>query len=120
MGKMGVGKEMKAKKEKVVSNGRALLNLKRTLCYIVLIIIVCICLFSFLVLIVNATRAHEDIQKGFSLIPGKSLRENVKNVLSNENLPVLRGVLNSILISSCVASVSTYFLCNDGIRHSCL
>ena len=60
-------------------------------------------------MIVNATRAHEDIQKGFTLVPGKSLLANIKNVLSQENLPVLRGVLNSIFISTCVALCATYF-----------
>ena len=109
MGEMGERKEMKAKKDKIISKDEALLNLKRTFCYIILIIIVCICLFSFLVLIVNATRAHESIQKGFTLIPGKSFWNNIKNVLSQENLPVLRSVLNSIFISTCVALIATYF-----------
>lgn len=92
-----------------LENDRALLNLKRTFCYIVLVIITVICLFSFFILIINSTRAHPDIQKGFSLIPGRSLLVNIKNVLSNQNLPVIKGIINSIFISVCVAFLATYF-----------
>jgi len=91
------------------SQHHALLNLKRTFCYIVLVLITIICLFSFYILIVNATRAHPDIQKGFSFLPGKSLFVNLQNVLNNETLPVMHGIMNSLFVSSCVALLSTYF-----------
>jgi multiple sugar transport system permease protein len=87
----------------------ALLNLQRTCWYIVLVILTFICLFSFYILIINATRSNADIQKGFSLLPGASFFVNLKNVLDNENLPVLRGILNSFFIAACVAVLSTYF-----------
>ncbi len=85
------------------------LRLRRALSYGVLILLTFICLFPFYILIINSTRAHPDIQKGFSFFPGGSLFVNIKNVLSNDNLPVLRGVLNSLLISGITALVSTYF-----------
>lgn len=87
----------------------ALLNLKRTFCYIVLILITILCLFFFYILIVNATRAHADIQKGFSFLPGSSILSNFNNAMSSPTLPILHGVLNSLFVSTCVAILSTYF-----------
>ena len=96
---------------KALSNDQhyALLNLKRIFCYIVLVLISILCLFFFYVLIINATRAHPDIQKGFSILPGKSFFVNLKNIMSNDTLPVMHGILNSLFVSGCVALLSTYF-----------
>lgn len=85
------------------------LNVRRIVSYSILTVLTLLCLFPFFILIINATRAHPDIQKGFSIFPGGSLVGNLKNVLNNENLPVLRGTLNSLLISSLTALISTYF-----------
>ena len=38
------------------------------LAYVVLILLSFLCLFFFYILIVNATRSHADLQKGFSAI----------------------------------------------------
>lgn len=84
-------------------------RLYKTFCYIMLFVITFICLFPFFILIINSTRAHPDIQKGFAFFPGKSLLINMSNIMKNENLPVLRGVLNSFLISSGSALICTYF-----------
>lgn len=88
---------------------RAVLNVRRTVSYIVLAILTVICLFSFYILIINASRSHPEIQKGFSAMPGKSLRINFNSLMSNDNLPVLRGILNSLLISGGCAVLTTYF-----------
>lgn len=77
--------------------------------YVFLILLALICLFPFYILIINATRAHADIQKGFSMLPGGAFLFNLKNVLGNENLPVLMGTRNSLLIAGCGAVLSTYF-----------
>ncbi len=45
---------------------------RRAWCYLVLVLISFLCLFFFYVLIINSTRTHFEIQKGFSLLPGKS------------------------------------------------
>ena len=84
-------------------------KIERFLCYFVLIAIVIICLFPFFILFVNATRSHPDIQKGFSFFPGKSLLFNLKNVLNNKNLPVAKGIVNSLFIAGSSAAISTYF-----------
>ena len=68
-----------------------------------------LCLFFFYVLVINSTRTHFEIQKGFSFLPGKSLMTNLKNVLSDANIPVLTGVRNSLIVSGCSAALSVYF-----------
>lgn len=86
-----------------------LLTCKRVIAYLVLSVITILCLFSFYILLVNATRAHPDIQKGFSMIPGGSFFTNLWNVLKNENLPVLYGIMNSLIIAGTSAFLTTYF-----------
>ncbi len=92
-----------------ISGERVILSLQRTVCYLVLLFLTVLCLFSFYILIVNATRAHPDIMKGFTLLPGKSFLTNWKNLMANQNLPVLQGIGNSLFISACSALLSTYF-----------
>lgn len=75
----------------------------------VLIILSFFCLFFFYILIINATRSHVDLQKGFSLLPGDSLVKNFKNVMNDGSIPVLNGIINSLVVSTCVAAICTYF-----------
>ena len=51
--------------------------------HLVLIFLSFLCLFFFYILIVNATRSHADLQKGFSALPGKYFLENLKNVAND-------------------------------------
>lgn len=88
---------------------RRVLIFQRTIAYIVLVFLTILCLFSFYMLIVNATRAHPDIQKGFSMIPGKSILTNLNSVFSNKDMPALRGTFNSLFVSTCTAALSVYF-----------
>ena len=91
-------------KKKSLSTGGA-----KIFVYVFLILLAVICLFPFYILIINAARAHADIQKGFSMLPGSAFLFNLKNVLGNENLPVLLGTRNSLLIAGSGAVLSTYF-----------
>ena len=77
--------------------------------HIVLILLSFMCLFFFYVLIINATRPHGDLQKGFSALPGKYFLENLKNVANDGSFPMFRGILNSVIVSSCSAALCTYF-----------
>ena len=77
--------------------------------HIVLILLSSMCLFFFYVLIINATRSHGDLQKGFSALPGKYFLENLKNVANDGSFPMFRGILNSVIVSSCSAALCTYF-----------
>ena len=74
---------------------KAVLSARRAWCYLVLVLISFLCLFFFYILIVNSTRTHFEIQKGFSLLPGKSMLTNFKNVLADANIPVGIGIRNS-------------------------
>ena len=88
---------------------KAILTARRAWCYLVLVLISFLCLFFFYILIVNSTRTHFEIQKGFSLLPGKSMLTNFKNVLADANIPVGSGIRNSLIVSACSAALSVYF-----------
>jgi multiple sugar transport system permease protein len=91
------------------SKSRIILKIERFLCYLFLAFLTVLSLFSFYVLIINATRAHPDIQKGFSFLPGKSMLNNLNSILKNKNLPVLHGIANSFIVSGSTALLTTYF-----------
>ncbi|MCF2643330.1 MAG: carbohydrate ABC transporter permease [Lachnospiraceae bacterium] len=77
--------------------------------YAVLIVLSFMCLFFFYILIINATRSHADLQKGFSALPGTHFLENLKNVANDGTFPMFRGILNSLIVSGCSAALCTYF-----------
>jgi len=85
------------------------IHLRRFFCYIVLIFFAVISLFSFYLLLINATRAHVDIQRGFSLLPGKSFVRNFNNVWNNETILIVHGMVNSLFVSSLTVILSVYF-----------
>lgn len=85
------------------------LGMKRIMCYIVLGILTVICLFSFYMLFINATRSHVDIQRAFSLIPGKSFVKNMENVFQNTTILIMRGMINSIIVAALSSVLSVYF-----------
>ena len=66
---------------------KATLAARRAWCYLVLVLISFLCLFFFYVLVINSTRTHFEIQKGFSLVPGKSIVTNLRNVLTMPTSP---------------------------------
>ena len=86
------------------------LNIKtrRLIAHVTLILITLLCLFWFYVLIINATRSHGEMTKGFSPIPSKYLLTNWKNLLAGTQ-PILSGMFNSIFVASCTAALSVYF-----------
>ena len=82
---------------------------RTAIAYAVLIILTFLCLFFFYVLIINATRSHAELQKGFSALPGTHFLENLKNVANDGSFPMFRGIFNSLLVSTCSAALCTYF-----------
>ncbi|MCI8835207.1 MAG: carbohydrate ABC transporter permease [Ruminococcus sp.] len=84
-------------------------HLRSIVAHVVLIILSFMCLFFFYILIVNATRSHADLQKGFSALPGAYLFENLKNVANDGTFPMFKGILNSLIVSGCSAAICTYF-----------
>lgn len=67
------------------------------------------CLFFFYILFINATHAHSELQKGFSALPGGSLIKNFKSVANDGTFPMIKGILNSLIVSGCSAAICTYF-----------
>ena len=77
--------------------------------HVILIALSFLCLFFFYILIVNATRSHAELQRGFSALPGKYFLENLKNVANDGTFPMFQGIINSMVVSACSAALCTYF-----------
>ena len=106
-----VSKKKSDKKDKII------LNIQRTLCYIVLIIISILCLFSFYVLLINTTRSHPDIQKGFSLIPGNSKATSNEVPEGAFSLNQRRALVIVAIIVSLIAWIWAFVLLGNSHSH---
>ena len=84
-------------------------HMRTILAHILLIFLSFLCLFFFYILIVNASRTHIELQKGFSFLPGTNFLTNLKNVMNDANVPVFKGIINSLIVSGGSAALSTYF-----------
>lgn len=85
------------------------LTIHRIVCYVVLSIFAFLAIFFFYLLLINATRSHNEIQTSLSFLPGSRLVDNFNGVLADKNLMVLRGLLNSLIVSGLSALLSVYF-----------
>lgn len=85
------------------------LTIHRIVCYVVLSIFALLSILFVYMLFVNATRSHGDIQTSVSFLPGGSLVNNFTKVLEDQNVLVVRGLLNSLIISGLSAAFSVYF-----------
>ena len=81
---------------------------RRIVSYIVLILISFLCLFWFYVLFINSTRSNSELSAGFTPFPSVHLIENWTN-LKNGTLPIVSGMINSLLIAVLTATLATYF-----------
>jgi multiple sugar transport system permease protein len=77
--------------------------------YLFLILLAALCLFPFYILLINSTRMHPDIIKGFTALPGSAFLRNLTNLLGDQNIPLLRALANSVFISTCCAALTVYF-----------
>lgn len=84
------------------------IGVRRVIAYVVLAVISFLCLFWFYVLLVNATRTNSQIQGGFSPVPGTNFIENWKNLVGG-TLPIVSGMLNSLIVAGCSAVLCVYF-----------
>ena len=84
------------------------IHARRALAYIVLVIMSFLCLFWFYILFVNATRSKGELTQGFTLLPSTHLIQNWKGVMAGP-LPVVRGMINSLVVATCSAVLCTYF-----------
>ena len=85
-----------------------MLNVRRTFSYALLVILTVLSVFPFLILIVNSSRTHAAIQTTFTLLPGTKFLSNFTKLVSNENLPILHSIFNSVYVSLLTAVFSTY------------
>ncbi|MBR3307876.1 MAG: carbohydrate ABC transporter permease [Lachnospiraceae bacterium] len=81
---------------------------RRAVAYVVLTIACIFCLIWFYILLINATRSKGELTKGFTPIPSVHLFENLKNALTGTQ-PILRGMINSLIVSVSTAALSVYF-----------
>ena len=90
-------------------NSNAFNKFRSVFAHVLLVILSFMCLFFFYILFINATRSHADLQKGFSALPGKYFLTNFMNVANDGTFPMIRGILNSLIVSGCSAAICTYF-----------
>lgn len=95
--------------QKNVLGYKASLTMRRSIVYVFLTILAVISLIPFVVLIVNSTRYHSQIMTGFSMIPGTAFFKNLKSLLNNANIPVVRALVNSVMVSVFSALFAVYF-----------
>lgn len=85
------------------------IKLQRGICYAALILLAVMSLFPFFILIINSTRLHSQIIKGFSILPGNAFFLNWKNLFTDDNIPILQALGNSVFISTVTALFTAYF-----------
>ena len=83
---------------------------RRAIAYIVLGLLSFLCLIWFYILLINATRSNSELGRGFTIFPSTYLLTNWKNLISG-TLPIMNGMLNSIIIASLSALLNVYFSC---------
>lgn len=81
---------------------------RRGIAYITLAIISFLCLSWFYVLFINATRSHAELQAGFTPLPSVNLLSNWEKLMEG-TLPVWSGLINSVVVAVCSASLCVYF-----------
>jgi multiple sugar transport system permease protein len=90
-------------------------NIIKWLIYAALTLLATACLLPFAMMIINSTRSNTEIVRGFTLIPGKSLIENYKNMMYHMDVSdgifkgIWLGYKNSFIIASSVTILSAYF-----------
>ncbi len=82
-------------------------KIKKSVLYLVLSFLAVICMLPFLLMIVNATRSGREIMTSFTLLPGKSLKENWDAVWGYFNL--FLGLWNSFKVALPATILTSYF-----------
>ena len=92
-------------------NKRAAMQLAvaRILVYAVIIFLCFLCLFFFVMLFVNSSRTNNQLQRGFTLIPGGHFFYNMKNAFTDSSIQIPRGMINSFIVAAGAAVCTTYF-----------
>jgi len=85
-------------------------HVRRTIAYVVLILLSFLCLIWFYILFINSTRSNSGLKSGFTIVPGAYLVQNFTNMLHG-TVPVLNGMLNSVIVAGLSAGLCVYFSC---------
>jgi multiple sugar transport system permease protein len=85
-------------------------HVRRAIAYVVLVLLSFLCLIWFYILFINATRSNANLKTGFTVIPGGYLVQNFTNMI-NGTVPVMNGMLNSIIVAGLSAGLCVYFSC---------
>lgn len=89
---------------------KSTLTIRRVICYVCLVIFAFLSLFPFYILLVNSASRHADIQKGFSPWPQTFyFHKNFMTMMSNPNIPIVQGLVNSLIVSFGCSILTTYF-----------
>ena len=81
---------------------------RRTFSYIILTIVSIFCLIWFYILLINATRSHGELTKGFTPLPSTHLFENLDGAFHSTQ-PIVRGMINSVIVAVCTSALCVYF-----------
>ena len=84
------------------------LKARRFVAYLVLIILSFLCLIWFYILFINATRSNGELGRGFQAYPSTYAAKNFVGMLHSTQ-PILRGMMNSLLVAGLSAALCTYF-----------
>ncbi|MEE1164896.1 MAG: carbohydrate ABC transporter permease, partial [Lachnospiraceae bacterium] len=88
--------------------GESSVGLRRFFAYVVLILVTFLCLVWFYVLFVNTTRSNNQLKTGFAAFPSVYLVKNMTNLFHGPT-PVVRGMINSMVIAFSSAALCVYF-----------
>ncbi len=92
---------------KTVKREKFITNANKSLIYMFLIGLAAVCMVPFYMMIINSTRDGHEIMKGFTLIPGSSLKENWEIIANSFNISI--GFKNSLFMSVSVTLLAGYF-----------
>ena len=81
---------------------------RRTIAYVVLSIFSFLCLIWFYILLINATRSHAEMTRGFTMLPSTHILENWENLVKG-TIPIAKGFVNSLTVSVCSSVLCVYF-----------
>ena len=100
---------MTVSSSRYLRHSKNILTARRILAYTVMGILSALCLIWFYILFVNSTRSKGAIQQGFSWLPGPHLFDNIQNCLETNDISLIRGMLNSLIVATSGSLLSVYF-----------
>ncbi|WP_091204908.1 carbohydrate ABC transporter permease [Oribacterium sp. WCC10] len=81
---------------------------RRIIAYTVLSVFTFLCLIWFYILLINATRSHAEMTRGFTMLPSTHVFENWENLI-NGTIPIAMGFVNSLTVSVFASVLCVYF-----------